>query len=164
MSYKEDLSIDKYKLDYEWEKQASKFIEWAEKAVDALFERDKAKDFLELTRAQLDSEIRKDVGEGKKLTEAAIQSQILQNERYISANDLYLEAVKNAKILDIAREAFDHKKKALEKITDLWIAGYWSIPKINKELKESVESDIGQNHKETLQENVRLRRRRDGTT
>lgn len=157
MNYKEDLSIDKFNLDYEWETQPAKYIEWAEKCVNAQFEKDKAKDMLDLIEAQLDSEIRL---KSEKQTEAKIKSQILQDKRYIEAKNLYIESIKNARILEIAKDAFEHKKKALEKITDLWISGYWSSPKINNNLKEGISRYTRENHLNVLSKNERMIKRK----
>jgi hypothetical protein len=128
--YKEDLEIDKFALDKEWEKQASLYCEWGEKEVEAQFNKDKLKEQLDLTRAEVDGEIRKSAARSNiKITEAAISAEILKSRDYQKANNDYLEAIRDAKIFGIAKEAFEHKKKALEKLTDLFLAGYWAEPK-----------------------------------
>ena len=60
MGYKDDIKIDKHNLDVEWMNHAVLFIEWAEKEVEAQFEKDKAKERLDLVKAELDSRIRSD--------------------------------------------------------------------------------------------------------
>ena len=60
MGYKEDVEIDKSSLDYEWLRQASLFMYWGEQEVEAQFLRDKTKEKLDLKRAELDSQIRKE--------------------------------------------------------------------------------------------------------
>lgn len=128
--YKEDLEINKFALDQEWEKQASLYCEWGEKEVEAQFNRDKLKEQLDLTRAEVDGKIRLMAARNNiKTTEAAISSEILKDANYQKANNDYLEAIKQAKIFGVAKEAFEHKKKALEKLTDLFLAGYWAEPK-----------------------------------
>jgi hypothetical protein len=128
--YNKDLEINKFALDKEWEKQASLFCEWGEKEVEAQFNKDKLKEQLDIIRAELDGQIRSNaILEGLKITEVAISSEILKNKKYQKANNDYLEAIKEAKILGVAKDAFDHKKKALEKLTDLFLAGYWAEPK-----------------------------------
>jgi len=164
MGYREDIIIDKFSLDREWMNQPVLFMEWAEKSVEAQFERDKAKEKLDLVRAQIDNEIRVEIAqENKKMTEGAIQAEILQDERYQEANSIYLESVRTAKIMDVAREAFDHRKRALEKITDLWIQGYWADPKIRKEATDRVSSEAQASHRDVLNKNPRLRRRIEGS-
>jgi hypothetical protein len=157
-SYKKDLQIDKYQLDNAWISQPLLFCEWAEKAVEASFERDKAKEQLELTRAELDGKIRSNPSDYglEKVTESAVSNAIIQDPIYKKANSYFLESVKNAKILDVARESFDHKKKSLEKLTDLFLAGYWAEPKIKTEIKE----DFGQKETENQRELLNTKRRR----
>jgi hypothetical protein len=137
-NYKKDLTIDKFSLDQEWINQPLLFCEWAEKAVEASFERDKAKEQLDLIRAELDGKIRTNPSDYglEKVTESAIANAIIQTSEYKKANNAFLEAVKDTRTYDVARESFDHKKKALEKLTDLFLAGYWSEPKIDKNVKE----------------------------
>jgi len=158
-NYRKDLEIDKYQLDDAWVNQPSMFCEWAEKAVEAYFERDKKKEQLDLTRAELDGEIRTDPAKFKieKITENAVSNAIITHNKYREANEKYLEAIKNAKILDIAREGFDHKKKSLEKLTDLFLSGYWSEPRIKAEAKEDFSAKETDKQRELL--NTKRRRR-----
>ena len=96
------------------------------------------------------------------MTEGSIQNTILRQQLYMEASEAFLLASKNAKILNIAREAFEHRKKALEKITDLYISGYWADPKIKKEVKEGMDSNTREEHLKVLRENPRLQRRNRG--
>jgi hypothetical protein len=128
MSFKDDLKIDKYSLDEEWLKQPSLFLQWAEETVEAQSVRDRCKDVLDLTRAELDSDVRSNpLKYGlDKITEGAIQNIIIQNVRFREVTEKHLVSIKEAKILDVAREAFEHKRKALEALTQLYLSGYWS--------------------------------------
>jgi hypothetical protein len=164
MGYKDDIKIDKHNLDREWMNHALLFIEWAEKEVEAQFEKDKAKERLDLVRAEMDSRIRTDPSHYgiDKVTEGSIQNTILRQQIYMEASEAFLLASKNAKILNVAREAFEHRKKALEKITDLYISGYWADPKIKKEVKEGMDSNTREEHLKVLRENPRLQRRNRG--
>ena len=159
MGYKDDVTIDRFNLDTEWETHASKFLTWVENSAEAQFERDKAEEQLGLLKAQIDNEIRVRYAD-KKITEAAIFALIVQDVRYQEANNKHLLSIKNAKIIDGAQKAFEHRKKALEKISDLWIAGYWSSPKINREAKQEHESSRTKEQKDMLSQNDRLKRRR----
>jgi hypothetical protein len=139
MGYKEDIQIDIHTLDAEWIKQASLYQYYARKEAVALYERDQLADKLALTQAQLDGDIRlnfKKHGFDSKPTEAAILNSIKQNPFYIKANSLLMKASCKAKIIGGAVRAFDHKKKALEKLTDLYLSGYWASPKIKSEAQE----------------------------
>ena len=133
MGYKDDLKIDKYALDEEWLRQPTLFINWAEEYVEAQADRDRKKEQLDLIKAELDNAIRSEPEKFglSKVTEGAITNIIIMEGSYRDANDKYLTDIKQAKILDVAKEAFDHKKKALEALTQLFLAGYFA----NNELK-----------------------------
>lgn len=162
MGYKEDLEIDKDNLDEAWQYQALKFAHWAEKEVEALSQRDKAKEQLELMRANLDSHIRKNPNSYflEKVTESAIQNIILQNENYQKANNAYLDAVRQAKIFGVAREAFDHRKKALEKLTDLFLSQYWAEPREGRITKKVMEEKGREDHLKSLEGRIPISKRR----
>ncbi|HDZ27299.1 hypothetical protein LCGC14_1757850 [marine sediment metagenome] len=135
MGYKEDLQIDDYALDSEWDRQAALYMKWAEEYADAVLIRDRAKENVDLVRAELYQQIVSKAD--KKPTESAIGNEIIQHDKYKEANNNYLEAKKNAEILAGAKEAMQHKKKALEGRTHLWIAGYNAEPKIPAEAKKN---------------------------
>jgi hypothetical protein len=159
MGYKEDLKIDKYALDEEWLKQPTLFINWAEEFVEAQADRDRKKEQLDLIKAELDNAIRS--GPEKfglaKVTEGAIQNIILTEGTYRDAQDKYLTAIKQAKILDVAKEAFDHKKKALENLTSLFLAGYFANSEIVKgDVKDFLTESKSKRIDEGLNKNKRL--------
>jgi hypothetical protein len=163
MGFKEDLQFDKFRLDAEWENHPSLFYKYAEQAVEAAYERDKAKEQLDLVKAELDSDIRSDpeAFNLEKITESAISNTIIKTQKFKDANGKYLEAVKNTRILEAAREAFDHRKKALERETDLYLSGYWSAPNIKEVAKNKFEVESKQEQVKMLNENPRLKRRKE---
>jgi len=137
--YSKDISIDKYALDDELQKQAILFMKYAEMAAEAILVRDKAKERLAVVMAEVDAEIRgnpDEYGFDKKPTESAISNCIVRDERYSKANHDLIEANKDMNILTSAKEAMAHKKKSLEKLVDLFLAGYWSDDIIRKEVKK----------------------------
>lgn len=139
MGYKEDIKIDIDQLDQEWIKQAGLYQHYAKQEATALYERDQLIDSLALLQAQLDGDIRTNpekFGITGKPTEAAILNKIKQQEAYTEANSCVMKSTCKAKIIGSAVRAFDHKKKALEKLTDLYLSGYWAAPKIKSEAQE----------------------------
>jgi hypothetical protein len=160
MSYRDDLKIDKHALDEEWMWQSIRFSDWGEKEVDAQNQVDKAKAKLELTKAKLDSKIRSQAEQsGKKITETYITNTILQEPEYQTALDEYFEAMKTQGSLDVGRKAFEHRKKALEKLTDLYLSNYWAEPRGKAEQIISAKEDREQ--VEALNRNPRLMQRRN---
>jgi len=161
MGFKEDLAIDQFRLDYEWKRQASLFAEWGEKEAEAQFERDKLREKLDLTKAELDIAIRSNPTSFglDKITEGAIQSKILQQPEYQEANEKYLQSVRDAKVMGVAKEAFEHRKKGLEKMTDLYLANYYAEPYIRKEAKEKIENESQKGAVQALNESMKSKNR-----
>lgn len=152
MDYKSDIRLDKMHLDLEWEKQAEKFSDWGTLAAEAEEIRDLLKDKLELIEAEIGREVRMDpINFGlAKITDSAIVEIIHTHERYRAVKEEYLKAVKEARVLHVAEKAFEHKKKALDRLTDLFITGYYSKTSYfdNSEVEEQ---------RKLLSKNLRLR-------
>lgn len=163
-SYTEDLNIDKDSLEIEWEKQPRLFIYWAEREVDAQEERDKAQRNMSVIKAEMDAKVRKDpekYGIDNGIKEAAVSSAIVNSKEYKEAELKFIEATKNARLLSASVVAFDHKKRALTKLTDLWISGYYGSGGVPKEMKESINKKVDEKVRSRLKNNPRLQRRKD---
>ena len=163
MGYQEDLKIDKNALDEEWLRQPSLFAFYSEQAIEAEDERDRVNEKMTLIEAQLGSAIRKnphEFGIHDKVTEGAIKEIIIQHPTKIEVTSAHLDAVKKAKILSVAKIAFDHKKKALEKLTDLFLQNYWSRPADNSKHARMGEGAAENEHRKALELSPRLLRRK----
>lgn len=159
MSFKEDVSIDRHSLDYEWLRQADLFHKYSEDYANAMFERDKKKERLTLVKAQIDGDIRLDpesYGFTGKPTEPAIASLIIQDERYEVANSVYLEAVRDMNVVAGAKIAMEHKKTALEVLAKLYLSGYWGEARIPDEARKKYETE---NESTALNSSSRLQSR-----
>jgi len=161
--YNDDLKIDFAQLDINWRDHSTNYMKWSEKWVNAVSERDRIKEALDVLKAELDRKYRYELQltESKKPTEASITAMIIADENYKLTQQALIDANEAVNILASAKVAFDHRKKALEGLTQLWVSGYWSTPKIPVEIKERVES-TSQYHKEqrkALNSNVRLKRK-----
>lgn len=143
-SYKDDLRIDENNLEVEWMKQPRLYMYWAEQETAAQVERDKLQRRLTVLHAEYDAKIRaapKTFGI-EKISEPAIKNTIQKIEEYRELELSLIEANKNLKLLSAAVTAFEHKKRSLTKLTDLWIAGYYggSKPSYGDKIeKEAVE-------------------------
>lgn len=161
MSFSDDAKIDKHQLDYEWLRQASLFHKYAEAHANAMFERDKLKERLDLVKAQIDSAIRsdpEDYGFLTKPTEPAISSAIIQDLDYIEAKTSYLNAIREMNIVVGARIAMEHKKAALETLAKLYLSGYWAEARIPTEVRKQFQDD---SEAEALNANERMNRRKN---
>lgn len=80
--------------------------------------------------------------------------------RYRDAIDNLTEKSRIANLYYSTKSAFESRKKALEGLTQLWLGGYWSEPKIPAKFKEKIQKDpIRKNQQEQLNRNKRLKKR-----
>lgn len=163
MSYKDDIKIDKYTLDSEWLKNTELYLDWGEKEVQAQEELDRAQDALELVKAQLDKSIRSNPAAFgiKDVKEKAIENAIIRDEHYQSCVAAVTEAKKNARMMYLAKRSFSHKEKALSRITDLFLAGYWAEKPVERKLEQAVEKAAEMKFQDDMKSR-RLKRRGDG--
>lgn len=139
--------IEDYDLDKHWSKQARSYAFWGWKWAEAKRDLDQAEDQLELTKAELDSDIRNEPEKFDipKITESAIKNAILAHPRHKEAikkiNNLRLEVNK----LSVALTALDHKKKALENKVVLFCRNFDAEPKAPPEAREKWQDHTKEN-------------------
>ena len=124
--YMNELKIDIDDLHTEWMNQPLLFMKYSEKAVQSRMAMDKAKEHMEVTRAQLDRRIRKEAT--AKLTEGQISSMIIGEASYSNSVSAYLEAKHHNDLFSAAVKSFEQRKSALENLVKLHIQGYFSAP------------------------------------
>jgi hypothetical protein len=143
-NYEADITIDPDELAAELIDQALRYFRYSELYAQSVLDRDRAKESFSQVQAQLDSEIRNDPASYgiPKVTEAAIKSAILLDAKYSAANEEMQQASLVCNTLQGAVTAFDHRKRMLEKICDLKIAGLYSDPTVRKEVKTITEDAL----------------------
>jgi len=132
-----DLQINDQKLDEEFMSHSDKFKNWQIYYGYCSDEVSNKENQLDLLEATLDKKIREENRE-KKPTENSIKNEIILNEDYQKLKSDLNKARFNLNIAKGALNAFDHKKKALERLTDFWIFGYNSEPKQKPSIKEKI--------------------------
>lgn len=167
MGFKDDLVIDQYALDTEWMNQPLLYAEWAEKAVDAAFEFDKAKQRLEIVSIELEKDIRSNPEKYgiSKVTEGSVASELSYRISQKSESNEVLEAKRNQKMMEVARESFDQRKKALENLTSLFLSKYYAEPYVPQKAKQAIEGEAQAGCAKALNEAMErrpIRRRGDG--
>lgn len=155
MSFKDDIQIDEHALMWECARQPMLFHQYAIMLADAQVERAKAKDELDLVKAQLDESIRADPGKyglstDKKPTEAAIAAQVIQEEDYKTANDAYIEAEHEVNKMWAAKDALAQKKSMLESMVRLHLADWNADPSLPPKGREAVAEAGAKEHREAL--------------
>jgi len=139
---KDELRIDKYALDEEWQRQSLLYNKWAEAYAEAVEERDIAELELDVVEAELFESVKKDwrrYGLDRSPTDTRAKQIVKLQPQYREAYERYVKAKKNVNMIEAARRALEHKKKALEFITLLWLANYYAEPYVPKEARERME-------------------------
>ena len=158
-NYDEDLRINKDQLEIEWEKQPMIYFHWAQKEAEALEAKDKANQRMNIIQAEMDAKVRSspgDYGLSDKPTETAIKNIVTNSKEYREAENDYIEKNKTVRILNAAVIAFDHKKRALTKLADLWLGSYWSSNGgAPKEMKEDINKRKGEEIRQGLNKRIK---------
>lgn len=168
MSYdfQEEVKLDKYALDQCALEQPELFAKWALCWADAIKIRDSLKDELAIVRSECDGEIRAEphnygwANPTKAPTESFISSAIVSHEKYIEVNDNYLAACHECNVLQVAKEAFDQRRRMIEVLADLYQSSYYSgNPDFDKGYQKVVEKGSTTTQSEGLEKNPRLKKK-----
>ncbi len=155
MNYENDIKIDHDALDLEWLEQPNLMMRYSKYQAQCALELDKAKERLEVTKADIDKQIRAnpekfDIG---KITETVVSNTIITQPAYEAALKEMLDAKYEFDIARAAVNAIHGRKDALENLVRLHGMQYFAGPKmprdLNKELErkqqqKTVDSGIGQ--------------------
>lgn len=111
----ERLPIDANNLQVEAEQHAALFARIALLAEEAASEARFAKKRLDIKKANLDGDIRKDAAAegGRKPTEGQIENMIVSDPEIIEATDELLDAERAAGILGVLRQTMTHRREML---------------------------------------------------
>jgi|TARA_Y100000310_G_scaffold218179_1_gene219346 hypothetical protein len=129
--YEKDIVINEKDLKEEWERQAGLYLHYSVELAHVEKEKNKTREQLDLVKAKLDKKIRenpKDFGIAK-ITENVISNSIMLQEEFVHLNEIYINKVYEVSVLQGVIRAFDHKKKALENLVQLYLSGYNAEPK-----------------------------------
>lgn len=125
------VEIDKYHLDDECQRQPKLVKREGERLATLEFETAEAKAALDLKKAQLELGVRSDpaVYDLEKVTEATVAAAIVALPDYQRALKRYNKARKREAVQKALVEALKHKKPMIERMIDLFLAGYYAEPK-----------------------------------
>jgi hypothetical protein len=145
-NYREDVKIDFLNMHENWKDQADNFLYWSEKWVNEIQKKDKRRQHLNII-------IRDNPGEfnlKSSPSETAIRATIECDEEYIELHT-------NINTYSIIREAFNHRRSALESLTKLYLNGYFQGPPeevkhIQDEIKKERGEKVAEKQREGLKE------------
>lgn len=138
MDYEKDIEIDESALDVEWLNQASLMWKYGRHAAHARMEVDKAKEALDIKRAELDGLIRLEPQQYniEKITEAVVTNTIALQPGFQKVNEKYIEAKYESDMAQAAVRAIDQRKTALENLVRLHGQQYFAGPSVPRDLSK----------------------------
>lgn len=137
--YEQDLKIDPDDLERCWIEQPLLYMQYSEQWADACKERDHLKEQLDVTKSEIITDVKNNPEKydlEKSPTVQVIDAIVLKQKEYKAASEKFNDAVHNARVLDTARTAFEHRKYALQSLTQLWLSNYYSNPSIPADARE----------------------------
>jgi hypothetical protein len=141
----EEYSIDPNALDTEWVRQASLYQRYSKNAAQAAYTKNRLESFL-------DRDIRenpKKYGFDSKPTEPAIANTIRGDKGVLRISYKHQR-------LQGCLKALEHKKKALEKLTELYLSGYWARPRIKTEAQDLLATEANREVLNSLERDSRM--------
>ena len=161
--FKEDIHIDEHNLEGEWLEQPSYFLYYAEAHAEALYERDMAKSRLDLQYAKMYSDIKKNWEKyfDSKPTEPAIKEFIMKHPAYQTLERKLIEAAKDVNLLLSVKTAFDHRRRALENLVSLKIAGFHSEPRTRRGMRQVDKKKYTEKQRQSRQKQPRQRNKKE---
>jgi len=127
--YAKALEIDQFNLALEWLAIPKQIIEVSEALAQAIFDRNKAKEKLEVIQAQLDAVVRSAAQEAQeKVTETVVKNRIITSHEYAEGQRSLNESDYVVDLLKSAVSAFHAKKLALENLVKLQGMKYYAEP------------------------------------
>jgi len=140
---------NEFELDKEWVAQPSLYLKFATALADARARYDQAKAQLDVIKANVNLEVRKEPQEFgiSKVTESVVSSAVATDVRVVKAQEAVTKARHEVDILTAAVTALEHKKAALEKLVQLHLASYYAKPVVegsDEEAKEVVKKAVRQ--------------------
>lgn len=159
MDYEQDLTIDESALDVEWLQQARLMMQYGRYCSECKLEMDKAKEHLEVTKAELDKDIRAnpDSFDLTKITEGVVSNTIILQPEHQEALDAYLNAKYEFDMALNAVRAIDQKKAALENLVRLHGQQYFAGPSVPRDLSKEWEAKEQQT---TSNSKVKMKRKK----
>lgn len=139
MKSQETYEIDKHRLHLEWERQPKLFHAAAEKLAEADSEVDRLKGIMELVKAEIELEVRREptsFGIKGRVTDSAIEKIVIVDKRYQDAQEDYFTERRLARKLKAEVDYLSHRKTAIEYLSKLRIQDYFADPRIGEDERE----------------------------
>ena len=162
MSFAEDVKLDVTMLDTAALEQAASFAEWGNEWAKACLDRDRMKERLAAKKAEIDDKIRKDPSEfgwemEKNPTETWVANQVVAHAEVVELTDQFLVAQSEVNVMMIAKEAMEHRLKALSILTELYKGNYYSASSKGKIPRDRAIDAAQDRQREKLEKSIKRR-------
>ena len=131
---REKFKIDKHNLDDEVNRQVDLMDDTGRRHADLVEKRDLARNRVDITKANLDAEIREEY-KGEKITEKKIENMILVHTEYQKEYKEYLRVRRGEQLAANEKEMAMQRRAYLKLLGELWIASYYGDPEIKETLE-----------------------------
>jgi len=134
-----DIKVNKLDLPKEWEEHAEIYRHWAEEYALSTLEKDRAKEHLDLTFADLDLAIRADpkAYDLDKISESGVKSTIKMQVEHQEAQAAFDDAKYKVSRMQAAKDAMEHRRDALKNLSKLALAGFYTANTAPPEVAQS---------------------------
>lgn len=143
IDFADDLTIDDTALEHELMRQPLLMFTYSSHYAEAIYEKNKAKESLDVCEARVDYEARKNpglLGLDKTPTETAFKNYIKMHPKYLEALHKYQSAEYMANLLNGGVQAVNAKKMALENMVKLLLGSFYGEPRLEQDIREGIVS------------------------
>jgi len=161
INFKKDTEIDAGNLDQEWVNLSRVAAEYSEMLVDANDLVRRSEQRLKILRSEITLKI-KDLD--PKATAPIIESTYRTNKEHIAEKEIWMDAARDAEMLQHACNKLNDKKKALEELCKLEARNYFtgsdiprSMPTMNRERIQEIQNKDSQGVANKIQERMSRR-------
>lgn len=131
--FEEDVKLNRFKLDEEAQKNPSLVQFYGEQLAEAKTIRDKAYNAVKLIEAQKELDYRANPPDGIKITESVISALVEADKDVIKIKEAEQKAKEKVYFIESAVSALDDRRSEIKNLTQLWIAGYYSVPGVSQD-------------------------------
>jgi hypothetical protein len=143
---KEDLKINRFKLEIECEQQPDLYHYHAEKLAMAKKIKDEAKDNLKRVEAKIQLKVRSgEIEPDVKKTENSIAAIVVDNAEVEKARKELIEAEYEMNLLAANEESMRQRKSMLDHLIQLYIKEYYSAPKERNDGNDLASNNLRKN-------------------
>ena len=156
--FKRKMEVDKNMLDVQWEEHAEIYFQYVEISSACSQVIDGLKDELSVAEAEKDFKLRSNPDKYgiEKVTNDVVKAFVAKDKKLAEKRQEIQEWMYYDRILRGALTSIEHRKRALTKLSDLYIAGYYSAPKVGEPVKKETEKRAKGEVKKTLKKSKRM--------